>query len=101
MWPFKKKVIKRVKDAAWGQLVSEHKIDVDTISKEMRCVEKEGVTENKEPVTFLRIFKPLEAQQRGVEVTGWETFDNHPGLVHFEGYINKYENRAYLERKNR
>jgi hypothetical protein len=37
-----------------------HKIDVDTLSKHKRCVEREGVLENGMPVTFVRIFRPAE-----------------------------------------
>jgi len=95
---FKKKVIKEIDDGAWGHLVSVHKIDVDTLSKEMRCVEREGVLDGRKPVTFLRVFKPAEAQQRGITVTGWETFDQHPDLILFEGYLTK-TNEAYLERR--
>ena len=100
MWPFKKKVIKPIEGAVWGHLHSKHKIDVDTLSKEMRCVEREQVIEGSGPVTFLRVFKPREAEQRGINVTGWETFDEHPHLRHFEGYIIKKTNEVSLERKS-
>jgi len=95
---FKKKVVKEIDGGAWGHLVSAHKIDVDTLSREMRCVEREGTLEDGMPVTFLRVFKPTEAQRKGIDVTGWETFDRNPGLVLFEGYVTK-SNEAHLERK--
>ena len=95
---FKKKVIKGIGGGAWGHLATEHNIDVDTLSKDMRCVEREGVLDEKLPVTFLRVFKIKEAEQKGVTVTGWETFDQHPDLILFEGYITK-NNKAHLERK--
>jgi hypothetical protein len=95
---FKKKVVKEINGGAWGHLVSTHKIDVDTLSREMRCVEREGVLENGISVTFLRIFSPMEAQRRGINVSGWETFDQHPELILFEGYLTR-ANEAYLERK--
>ncbi len=93
-----KKVIREIRDGAWGHLVSVRHMDVDTLSKQMRCVEREGVLEGGEPVTFLRIFKPAEAEQKGVVVTGWETFDEHPDLIRFEGYLTR-TNVANLERK--
>ncbi len=93
---FKKKVVKKIEGPAWGHLVSEHGIDVDTLYNLMRCVEREGLI-NKTPVRFLRVFKPSEVEQKGVSVMGWETFDDHPGLVIFEGYVTR--NKAYLERK--
>jgi len=95
---FKKKVVKEIHDAAWGHLVSPHGIDVDTLSREIRCVEREGILDGKGPVTFMRVFKPKEAEQKGVVVTGWETFDQHPDLILFEGYLTR-SNEAYLERK--
>jgi hypothetical protein len=49
-------------------------------------------------VTFIRVFKPKEAEQRGIVVTGWETFDQHPELVIFEGYLTN-RNVAFMERK--
>jgi hypothetical protein len=95
---FKKKVIKQIDGGAWGHLVTVHHIDVDTLSKEMRCVEKEGVVDGGNPVTLLRVFKPAEAQQKGIVVTGWETFDQNPELILFEGYLTR-ANDARLERR--
>ena len=94
---FKKKVVKEIYGGAWGHLVSVHKIDVDTLSREFRCVEPEGALDSK-VVTFMRVFKPREAEQEGVVVAGWETFDQHPDLIHFEGYLTR-SNEAHLERK--
>lgn len=97
---FKKKVIKEIHDGIWGHLVSEHKIDVDTLSKDMRCIEREGLLDGKGKVTFVRVFRPAAAAQKGVEVTGWETFDQHPDLILFEGYLT-ISNMAHLERKGK
>jgi len=80
-------------------LVNAHKVDVDTLSREMRCVEREGALENGMSVTFQRVFKPIKVQRKGIEVTGRETFDQHPELIIFEGYLTK-ANEPYLERKN-
>jgi hypothetical protein len=71
---------------------------VDTISKELRCVERDGVLDRERPVTFLRIFKPAEAQQKNIVVTGWETLDQHPDLILFEGYVTR-ANEAHLEKR--
>lgn len=93
----KKKVVKELRDAAWGCLVKQG-VDVDTISRHLRCVEKEGVIDGKGRGSFLRVFKPMEADAKGIEVTGWETFDHHPDLVIFEGYITE-ANTAHFDRK--
>jgi hypothetical protein len=94
---FKKKVVKEIADGAWGHLVNAHGISVDTLYKEMRCVEREGTLEG-EKVKFLRVFKPMEAQHKGIPIMGWETFDQHPDLIIFEGYLTE-SNKAHLERK--
>jgi hypothetical protein len=95
---FKKKIVKEIYGGVWGCLVNQHGIDVDTIAKELRCVEREGTIEGGSPVTFLRIFKPKEAETRSIDVAGWETLDQHPDLVLFEGYLTKM-NEPYLQRK--
>jgi hypothetical protein len=95
---FKKKVVKEIGGGVWGHLINAHKIDVDTLSREMRCAERGGTLENGMPVTFLRVFKPIEAQRKGIEVTGRETFDQNPELTLFEGYLTK-SNEAYLEQR--
>jgi len=95
---FKREIIRKIHDGVWGHMVTIHKIDVDTLSKNMRCVEREGVLENGMPVTFLRIFRPAEVQNKGIIVTGWETFNEHPNLILFEGYLTR-ANEAHLERR--
>jgi hypothetical protein len=95
---FKKKVIKEIDGGIWGHLVTVHKIDVDTLSRTMRCVEQEGVIDGGKLVTLIRVFKPAEAQQKGIVVTGWDTFDQNPELILFEGYLTR-ANEAHLERR--
>ena len=98
MWFFKKTVIKKVRNQVRKHLVSAHKMDLDTISKELRCVEQDGVIDGKGPVTFLRVFRPAEAQQKEIVVTGWETFDQHPDLILFKGHLT-ITNEVYLEQR--
>jgi hypothetical protein len=96
---FKKKIVKEIDGGAWGHLVSVHKIDVVTLSRQMRCVDREGVLDDGTPVTFLRVFRLKDVEDAGVVITGWETFDQHPDLILFEGYLTK-TNEAHLERRN-
>lgn len=95
---FKKKVVRDIHDCIWGHLLNEHEINVDTLTKEMRCVEREGAIDGDKPVTFVHVFRQKDVAEKGIEVTGWETFDQHPDLILFEGYLTK-ENKAFLERK--
>ena len=99
MWPFKKKKVKNIDGPPWGHLLREYQMDVDTLSR-MRCVKQDGVNEKRQPVTFLRMFKPEEAEQKGIEITGWKTFDKYPELIHFEGYEGKNTKEEHLEDKN-
>ena len=96
MWPFKEKKVKKIEGPVWGHLVREHEMDVDTLSK-MRCVKKDAVKENQQPVTRLRIFKPEKAEEKGIEVTGWKTFDENPELIHFEGYVEKATRKVHMD----
>jgi len=96
---FKKKIVKEISGGAWGHLVGVHKIDVDTLANKLRCVERAGVINGGKPVTMLRVFRLPDIQQRGINVAGWETFDQYPELILFEGYLTK-TNEAFLERKN-
>lgn len=98
----KNKVVREIEGVAWGHLVHEHEVDVDTLANKLRWVEKAGFLENGIPVKFLRIFDQIEVQQRGITVTGWETFDTYPELISFEGYMTRTggNEKTYLERKN-
>jgi hypothetical protein len=82
---FKKKVkiIKEIEGGVWGHLVNVHKVDVDTLYREFRCEERKGILAGERPVTFLRVFKPEEAQRKNIVISGWETFDQYPELIHF------------------
>jgi len=95
---FKKKNVKEISGGAWGHLVNVHKIDVDTLANKIRCVEREGVINEGKPVTLLRVFRLPDVQEKGINVTGWETFDQYPELILFEGYLTK-TNEAHLERR--
>jgi len=53
----------------------------------------------KKPVTFLRVFHLGEAAEKGVDVKGWEAFDEHPDLILFEGYLIK-ANESFLKRSH-
>lgn len=94
---FKRNPVREIHDAAWGHLVNVHKVDVDTLARELRCVEREGNVEGQR-VTLTRVFKPSQAQQEGITVTGWDTLDQHSKLIVFEGYVTR-SNEAHLERR--
>jgi hypothetical protein len=96
IFSFKKKVVREISGGTWGHLVSNHGLNVDILARSMRCVEKEGFLDEKKPVTFLRVFNLQTAERKGVEIKGWETFDQYPDLILFEGYLTK-TNEAFLK----
>jgi len=96
LFGFKKKVFREISGGVWGHMVNAHGLNVDILARSMRCVEKEGLLDGKKPVTFLRVFNLQEVEKRGVEIKGWETFDQYPELVRFEGYLTK-TNEAFLK----
>ncbi len=97
---FKKKKLpfKEIEGGTWGHMVRIHKVDVDTLWREMRCVERGGTINGGEPVKLIRIFSLKDVEAKGVEITGWETFDSHPDLILYEGYLTQ-RNQAHMERK--
>jgi hypothetical protein len=98
LFSFKKKVVHEISGGVWGHLFNVHGLNVDLLSRSIRCVEKEGLLDEKKPVTFLRVFNVQEVEKRGVEIKGWETFDQFPELVLFEGYQTR-TNEAFLKPK--
>ena len=95
---FKKKIVKEIQDGGWGHLLNVHKITVETLHNELRCVERKGVLDDGLSVTFIRIFNLKEVQRLGIDIKGWESFDQKPDLILFEGYITRL-NGAHLEKK--
>jgi len=94
-----KKAFKEIDGPLWGHMVNQQRIDVDTLANNLRVVAREGTLEEKGPVTFLRIFNLNHARQKGIEIAGWETLDQNPDLILFEGYLTR-SNEVQLERKN-
>ena len=94
---FKKKVVKEIYAGIWGHMINDHQIDTYTLD-EMRCVDRGGTINGSLPVTLIRAFSPGEAAGKGISVTGWETFDEHPELILYEGYLTQ-DNKALMVKK--
>ncbi len=65
---FKKKIIKEIPGGAWGHLIYAHKMDVDILARDIRCVEREGLLEGKWKVRFLRVFSLSETKEKGIAI---------------------------------
>ncbi len=94
----KPKIVKEICFGAWGHLVHDHDLTVEVLSENIRCVGKPGVKDGFQ-VDLLRIFSLSDVEKKGITIAGWETFDQHPELIMFEGYLD-VNNQAHLERKN-
>lgn len=95
---FKPGVVKEIYGGAWGDLVNTYGLTVDTLTEHIRCVEKPGVEKGMK-VMSLRIFSLPDVEKKGLTVTGWETFDQHPELILFEGYVDS-NNRPFLQKRS-
>ena len=94
---FKKKIVKEIYEGVGGYMVKEYHIDVDTLG-EMRCVDRDGTNNDGLPIKLIRIFSPGEAASKEITVNGWETFDEHPELILYEGFLTR-DNKAIMVKK--
>lgn len=94
----KPKIVKEIYSGAWGHLVHDHGLTVEVLTEDIRCVDKPGVKDGFH-VDLLRVFSLSDVRRKGTTIAGWETFDRHPELIMFEGYLDG-KNEAHLERKN-
>jgi hypothetical protein len=94
----KPKTVKEIYGGAWGHLVNDHGLTVEMLTENIRCVEMADVR-NGIKVKMLRVFSLRDAEQQGITIAGWDTFDQHPELILFEGYLDD-NNAALLIRKN-
>lgn len=94
----KPKIVKEICFGTWGHLVHDHGLTVEVLCEDIRCVDKHGVKDGSQ-VDLLRVFSLSDVEKKGITIAGWETFDQHPELIMFEGYLD-VKNQAHLERKN-
>ena len=95
----KKSPMKQVHDGAWGYMVTVNHVDVDALGRDYRVVEKDGQVEGVGAVILMRVFRLPDVAKAGVTVTGWETFDQHPELIAYEGYLGP-RNQAKLDARS-
>jgi hypothetical protein len=98
----KKQAVKKIEGALWGYMVSQHGVIVD-ILQNLRRVEKDAVVGDK-PVglTMIRIFDPATADKQGVAIDDYDSLDDYPELILYEGYYREVSGQAtdiHLEKK--
>ena len=98
MWFFKKSDVRPIPaNEIWNHLAHDHLVPSDKLLSYMRCILKDGVREGKK-VSLVRVFDLQQAKQRNIDITTWESLDQHPELIAFEGYYTD-DDHAFLERK--
>ena len=97
MWLFKKEGEREIDLDLLKYMANEHKIDLVTLDK-MRYVTRDLSIGALLSITLVRIFLPYQAADKGIEVTGWETLDEYPELVLYEGYLNQ-AHKPFLVKK--
>lgn len=60
----------------------------------LRCFEFEGAINDKEVMRY-RIYSPIKAQQQKITIAGLSDLEKNPGMLLYEGYIDK-EGKAYV-----
>ncbi len=80
----RKKEVRRIEGALWGYMVSKQGVTVDVLQY-LRRVECEAEVEGK-PVVMIRIFDPIAAKKKGVDIEEYKSLDDHLELVLYEGY---------------
>jgi hypothetical protein len=69
-------------------------VSVDTL-RELRQVEHDVVIGDKPlPLTMVRIFHPIVAKEKGIKINSFESLDNHPDLVLYEGHYETFDGQA-------
>lgn len=70
--------------AVWSYMHSRHGISGEALVP-LRRVESDGIVNDK-PVTRIRIFDLATAKEKGVAIEDYQSLDNHPDLILYEGY---------------
>ncbi len=79
-------------------LVSEWKISPDLV-KLLKAVVREN--SNVEKTFNIRIFDESEASARKVQVRNYSSFDEHPGMIIYEGQFDEKSKQVKLEEKKK
>jgi len=68
----------------WPYMHSRYGLNGDAMVL-LRRVESDGTIGDK-PVTMIRIFDPATANEKDVAIEDYQSLDNHPDLILYEGY---------------
>lgn len=83
----------------WSYLIERHGLTNDQLvhMKQAVCP---AIIEGK-PITLCRIFKPADAKEKAVTVMNYQSLNDHPGLILYEGYYFKGGLRSdiFIEKK--
>jgi hypothetical protein len=82
----KKKNVKEIRGPLWQYMINKQHVPLGVLHN-LRLVERDVLIEDKpQGLTTIRIFYPGIAEEEGVTVDDYESLDNYPELVLYEGY---------------
>ena len=91
----KRTAVKKIEGPLWGYMVSEHRVIVDVLGKLRQLQRHERVVGGKE-VILIRIFDPAAADKKSVTIEDYESLDDHPELILYEGYCGESGGRLNI-----
>ena len=83
----KKGVMSLSGSAVWSYMHSRHGISGEALVSLMRA-ESDGMVGDK-LVTMIRIFDPATAKEKSVAIEDYQSLDNRPDLILYEGYYSE------------
>jgi hypothetical protein len=86
--------VKQIEGDLFQYMVNKQHVPLD-ILRNLRIVEKDAVLGD-EPVglTMFRIFQPSEVKKKGITIENYDSLDDYPDLVIYEGYYEKNDDHA-------
>lgn len=88
-WRKKKKTVKKIEGGLWDYMVKYVAKQGDRLSvlQGLRLVERDVLVGDKPVgVNMFRIFHPAAVRNKGVIIDDYQSLDNHPELILYEGY---------------
>lgn len=90
----KNKAVKEIKGALFQYMVNKQHVPLDVLHS-LRIVERDAEVGDK-PVglTMFRIFHPAGTKEKGVTIDNYDSLDNDPELILYEGYYQVADGHA-------
>ena len=101
-WRRRRQGGKKLRGNLWRHMLRYGEISVDTLRELRQVGHNVVIGDTSLPLTMIRIFHPLVARKNGVTIDSFESLDNHPDLVLYEGHYETIDGQAidiHIEKK--